>query len=126
MDSIDRRRERTTGILRSSGAAFAIVFGSHARGTAGPTSDLDVAAWWPVDPPHPWELELPTGVDLVDVERVPLELAGRIACEGQILFDDSPNDRVRWVATTRKIWLDERDRFQRAHQTFLKAAANGR
>lgn len=56
---------------------------------------------------------------------VPLELAGRIAGEGEVLFDDSPNDRVRWVATTRKIWLDERDRFQRAHRTFLEAAANG-
>ena len=56
---------------------------------------------------------------------MPLDLAGRIAGEGEVLFDDSPNDRVRWVATTRKIWLDERDRFQRAHRTFLEAAANG-
>jgi uncharacterized protein len=59
------------------------------------------------------------------VAGVPLELAGRIACEGQLLFDDDPSERVRWVATTRKIWLDERDRFTRAHRLFLKAAANG-
>ena len=115
----------TIGALRSSGARFALIFGSQARGTARATSDLDVAAWWPSDTPEPWELDLPQGVDLVDVDRIPLELAGRIACEGAVLFDDSPNDRVRWVATTRKIWLDERDRFQRSHRTFLEAAANG-
>lgn len=125
MESVDARRDTTTNALRSSGARFALVFGSQARGTAGPTSDLDVAAWWPVAAPQPWEVDLPEGVDLVDIDRIPLELAGRVACEGEVLFDDDPNERVRWVATTRKIWLDERDRFTRAHRTFLRAAANG-
>ncbi|MFN3217275.1 MAG: hypothetical protein ACE367_12335 [Acidimicrobiales bacterium] len=58
--------------------------------------------------------------------RLPLELAGRIALDGQILFDDDPPARVRWVANTRKIWLDERPRFERAHREFLEAAARGR
>ncbi len=123
--SDDVQRYETVNALRASGAKFALVFGSQARGTASPNSDLDVAAWWPFESPQQWELDLPSGVDLVDVERVPLELAGRIACEGVVLFDDSPAERVRWVATTRKIWLDERDRFQRSHRTFLEAAANG-
>jgi uncharacterized protein len=113
-------------LLRSSGAEFALVFGSHGRGTAGPSSDLDVGAWWAHDAPLPWELELPAGVDLIDVNRVPLEVAGRIACEGQLLFDDNPNERVHWVATTRKVWLDERYRFTRSHREFLEAAAHGR
>lgn len=125
MNGVDIRRDQTVNVLRSSGAGFALVFGSQARGTARPTSDLDVAAWWSAEAPQPWELDLPPGVDLVDVERIPLELAGRVACEGVVLFDDAPNDRVRWVATTRKIWLDERDRFERSHRTFLEAAANG-
>lgn len=125
MDSVIAREDETINALRSSGARFALIFGSRARGTADPTSDLDVAAWWPHDAPQPWDLDLPDGVDLVDVERIPLELAGRVACEGVVLFDDAPNDRVRWVATTRKIWLDERDRFMRSHRTFLEAAANG-
>ena len=125
MDSVDAQQDKTISALRFSGARFALIFGSRARGTVGPNSDLDVAAWWPGDAPQPWELDLPEGVDLVDVDRAPLELAGRIACEGVVLFDDSPNDRVRWVATTRKIWLDERDRFLRSHRTFLETAANG-
>lgn len=115
----------TTKTLRASGARFALVYGSQAKGEAGPNSDLDIAAWWPTNAPQPWELDLLSGVDLVDVDHIPLELAGRVACDGHVLFDDSPNDRVRWVATTRKIWLDERERFGRSHRTFLEAAASG-
>ncbi len=69
---------------------------------------------------------MPPGVDLVVLNGAPLELAGRISLEGEILFDDDPPERVRWVATTRKIWLDERPRFDRAHREFLEAAARGR
>ncbi|MFP5487324.1 MAG: nucleotidyltransferase domain-containing protein [Acidimicrobiia bacterium] len=112
--------------LRAAGAAFALVFGSTARGDARPDSDVDVAAWWPTRPPRPWEVDLPAGVDLVVLDDVPLELAGRIALDGAVLFDDDPPARVRWVATTRKIWLDERPRFERAHRDFLEASAHGR
>jgi predicted nucleotidyltransferase len=112
--------------LRRAGAVFALVFGSRARGTAHPGSDLDVAAWWPADPPSPWELELPAGVDLVVIDGLPLELAGRIALDGTVLFEDDPAARVRWVAQTRKIWLDERPRFERSHREFLEAVARGR
>ena len=107
--------------LRSAGAAFALVFGSQARGAARPDSDLDVAAFWTEDPPVPWEVDLPPGVDLVILNGAPLELAGTIALEGQVLFEDDQVARVRWVAITRRIWLDERPRFERAHREFLEA-----
>ena len=115
----------TIRVLRGAGAQFALLFGSHARGTATPKSDVDVAAWWTSDAPRPWTIDVPAGIDLVDLGTAPLELAGRIALEGELLFDDSPIDRVRWVSTTRKIWLDERYRFERSHREFLKAAARG-
>ncbi len=114
------------GALRAAGASFALVFGSRARGDARPGSDLDVAAWWAIDPPDSWDVALPDQVDLVVLNGAPLELAGRIALEGELLFDDDPPARVRWVADTRKIWLDERPRFERAHRDFLEAAAHGR
>jgi len=117
-DTVDR--------LRAAGAPFALVFGSRARGDARPESDLDVAAWWPSAPPNSWEVDLPGNVDLVVLNDAGLELAGRIALEGEVLFDDDPPARVRWVATTRKIWLDEKPRFERAHREFLEAAADGR
>lgn len=108
-------------VLREAGAAFALVFGSRARGTAGPDSDLDVAALWAGEPPAPWDIDLPPGVDLVILNDAPLELAGTISLEGQLLFEVDQVARVRWVALTRRIWLDERPRFERAHQEFLEA-----
>ncbi len=65
-------------------------------------------------------------MDLIVINDLPLELAGRIALEGVVILDDDPAARVRWVADTRKIWLDERPRFEAAHRTFLEAAARGR
>ena len=112
--------------LRAAGAAFAFVFGSRARGDARDDSDLDIAAWWPGDAPAQWRVALPAGVDLVVLNRAPLELAGRIALEGEILFDDDPPAQVYWTATTRKIWLDERPRFEAAHRLYLESAARGR
>jgi len=121
-----RAETATIESLRRAGASFALVFGSRARGDGRPDSDLDVGAWWPGEPPGSWEVEVPPGVDLVVLNGAPLELAGRISLEGEILFDDDPPERVRWVATTRKIWLDEKPRFDRAHREFLEAAARGR
>lgn len=119
-------RRLAVDALRAAGARFALVFGSRSRGDHHAGSDLDVAAWWPSDPPHSWQVDVPDGVDLVVLHEVPLELAGRIALEGSVLFDDDPPARVRWVAETRKIWLDERPRFEAAHREFLEHAARGR
>lgn len=112
-------------ILRRRGARFGFVFGSRSRGEARDASDLDVAAWWPDDAPNPWEVVMPGGVDLVVLNEAPLELAGRIALEGRVLFDDDPPACVHWTATTRKVWLDERPRFEAAHRLFLSSAARG-
>ncbi len=109
--------------LRAAGARFAFVFGSRATGTARPDSDLDVAAWWPVPAPDAWTVAVPDGVDLVVIDRLPLELAGRIALEGRLLFDDQPAERVRWQASTRKVYLDEEYRTQRSHREALEALA---
>lgn len=116
----------TISVLRRAGASFALVFGSRARGDQHSASDLDVAAFWPGEAPNAWEVAVPTGVDLVVANTAPLELSGRIALDGVVLFDDDPAARVHWVADTRKIWLDERPRFERAHREFLEAAARGR
>ena len=69
---------------------------------------------------------MPSGVDLTVLDTAPLELAGRIATEGVLLFSDDEPARVRWQASTRKIWADERPRFDRAHREFLAAVARGR
>jgi uncharacterized protein len=94
-------------VLRAAGARFAFVFGSHAEGTARPDSDLDVAAYWGREAPDPWRVPVPAGVDLLVLDSAPLELAGRVALRGNLLFDDDPEARVAWQAQKRLEYLDE-------------------
>lgn len=113
--------------LRTAGARFALVHGSRAAGGSHrttaprPDSDLDVAAWWPGDAPASFEVDLPPEVDLLVLNDAPLEIAGRVALDGELLFDDDPPARVRWIATTRKIYADELPRITRSHREFLDA-----
>ncbi|HIY24395.1 MAG TPA: hypothetical protein H9837_08845 [Candidatus Brachybacterium merdigallinarum] len=45
----------------------------------------------------------PDIVDLLGLDTAPLELAGRVALDGRLLFEPGPGERVHWEATTRKI-----------------------
>lgn len=113
------------GTLRSVGARFAYVFGSVASGTPRPDSDLDVAAWFGTTGVDASVVasRLPGRVDLLVLDNAPLELAGRVAMRGQLLFDDDPPARVGWEATTRRMWLDERPRVEQARRDFVAGAA---
>jgi hypothetical protein len=116
-------------MLRAAGARFAFIHGSRVLGRARPDSDLDVAAWWGAGPPASWEVDLPIGVDLVVLDSAPLWLAGRIAQEGRLLFDDDPPARVRWQAETRLRYLDEvpviRERYRRRRIELTRGAPGG-
>lgn len=116
----------TIELLRRAGARFAFVHGSRVGGPARPDSDVDVAAWWPERPPQAFEVLLPGDVDLLVLNSAPLELAGRVAQHGRLLFDDDPAARVRWVATTRKVYADELPRLRRSDQEFAEAVRRGR
>ena len=113
-------------VLRGAGARFGLLHGSRVAGSPRADSDVDVAAWWPFDPPSVFEVLLPPGVDLVVLNGAPLELAGRIALHGRVLFDDDPPARVRWTAITRKIYADEQPRLRRSHREFAEAVRRGR
>ena len=69
---------------------------------------------------------MPPGVDLLVLDGAPLEIVGRIALTGELLLDDDPVARVRWVAGTRKIYLDELPRIERSRREFLEAVRRGR
>lgn len=120
------RMDEVVAALRAAGAVFGFLHGSRAAGTHRPDSDVDVAAWWGARAPQSFEVDLPDGVDLLVLDRAPLELAGRVAVDGVLLLDDDPAARVRWVATTRKIYFDEQPRMLRAHREFAESVRRGR
>lgn len=111
LEDVDLRE--TVAVLRDAGAVFAYLHGSVVSGTARPDSDIDVAAHFDGRDPPPWTVRVPGRVDLVVLDAAPLALAGRVALHGRLLFEDDPPSRVRWEATTRKIYLDERHRARR-------------
>lgn len=108
-------------ILRRAGARFAFVHGSRVVGTARPGSDVDVAVWFGGADPSAWEIALPYAVDLLVLDRAPLELAGRVAMRGALLFDDDPPARVAWQGDTRLRFLDELDLQRELVDDFLRA-----
>jgi predicted nucleotidyltransferase len=112
--------------LRAFGAEFAYLHGSRASGTARADSDFDIAAYFAEPVPASFEVDVPSGVDLLILNDAPLEIAGRIALDGQLLFDDSPVHRVRWESQTRKVYSDEKYRIDRSHREFLEEAVRGR
>ena len=111
-------------MLDQAGAIFVFLHGSRVAGTARPGSDLDVAASFghPVDS---WTLDLPDGVDLLVLDTAPLELAGRVAMHGELLWERDPAARVTWVATTRKVYLDELPRRDQARADFVAGRRRG-
>ncbi len=111
--------------LRQAGARFAYLHGSRATGRHRPDSDIDIAAYFGDQPPNSFDILLPPMVDLLVLDDAPLELAGRVAVKGKLLFDDDAVTRVRWEAMTRKIYFDELPRITRAHQEFA-ASVTGR
>ncbi len=99
--------------------------GSRSGGEDRPGSDLDVAAWWGADAPAPWDVGLADGTDLLILDSAPLELAGRVALHGVLLFDDDPPARVEWQARTRLMYLDEEDRQRRLDRLFFTGRSRG-
>ncbi|EUA20524.1 nucleotidyltransferase domain protein [Mycobacterium xenopi 3993] len=108
MSDVATRIAEAVEALRCHGAAFAYLHGSRANNTARPTSDVDIAAYFGGQrPPAAFEVLLPAGVDLLVLDNAPLELAGKVALHGTLLFEKDPPTRVAWEATTRKIYFDE-------------------
>ncbi len=94
------------------GIAAAYLFGSVARGTAGPRSDVDVGILYQEDPPQTLEglglrlegdLESLLGkpVQLIVLNHAPVDLAIRVLRDGKLLVDRDRSRRVRFEVRTR-------------------------
>lgn len=111
--------------VRTAGGLFGYLHGSQADGTARPGSDIDIAVFFGRRDLVASDILLPPGVDLLVLDTAPLELAGRIAAKGSPLFEANSAARVDWEASTRKIYFDEKPRFERSHREFLEAVRHG-
>jgi predicted nucleotidyltransferase len=93
------------------------LFGSVARGTAGPGSDVDVAVLYAEPPPVsleglPLDLEaklervLGEEVQVVVLNRAAVDLVHRILLDGRLLVDRDPSVRIRFEIRARNEFFD--------------------
>jgi predicted nucleotidyltransferase len=101
----------------AEGIAAAWLFGSVARGTARPDSDVDVGVLYRKTPPLTFEglcldlegdLERALGlpVQLVVLNRAPAELIVRVLRDGKLLVDLDRSKRVQFEVDSRNEFWD--------------------
>ncbi|HVG08750.1 MAG TPA: nucleotidyltransferase domain-containing protein [Thermoanaerobaculia bacterium] len=101
----------------TEGIAAAWLFGSVARGTARPDSDVDVGVLFREDPPltlagYHFDLEadlqelLLLPVQLVVLNRAPVDLAFRVLRDGKLLVNQDPSRRIRFEVRTHNEYWD--------------------
>jgi predicted nucleotidyltransferase len=102
---------------RSDGVAAVYLYGSFARGTARSESDVDVGVVLARVPPatldsQPYEVEadlerlLGRPVQLVVLNRAPVDLRARVLRQGRLLLDVDPSARIRFEVQTRNEAFD--------------------
>lgn len=111
----DRLRER---FASDPGDALAVyLFGSEARGTAGPESDVDIAILRGRIPPPTLSAQaydladdlaglLGRRVDLVILDTAPPDLIHRVLRDGILLLDRDRSARIRFEVAARNAYFD--------------------
>ena len=116
---MDDIAERLTEYFRprSEGVAAVYLYGSVARGAAGPHSDVDVGVLFTRNPPstldsQPYDVEadlerlLGRAVQVVALNRAPVDLRARVLRDGQLLVDLDRSARIRFEVQTRNEAFD--------------------
>ncbi|HEY7213137.1 MAG TPA: nucleotidyltransferase domain-containing protein [Thermoanaerobaculia bacterium] len=110
-------REFLTANAEREGIAAAYLFGSVARGTAKTDSDVDVGILYSEEPPRTLKglglglegdlealLELP--VQVIVLNRAPVDLVIRVLRDGKLLVDRDRSKRVRFEVRARNEFWD--------------------
>jgi predicted nucleotidyltransferase len=99
------------------GIVCVYVYGSVARGEARGASDIDVAVLYAQEPPptldglglelgYTLERLLGRPVDLVILNRAPLDLIHRVLRDGVLVYDGDPSSRIRFEVQSRNAYFD--------------------
>ncbi len=100
-----------------AGIVCAYLYGSLARGEAHGGSDIDVAVLYAEEPPPTLDgLGLDVGgalehdigqpVDVVVLNRAPIDLVHRVLRDGQLLCDRDASARIRFEVQSRNAYFD--------------------
>jgi len=99
------------------GIVAVYLFGSVARGTAGPRSDVDLAVLYEVAPPAtldglPVDLEnriaklVGRPVQVIVLNRAPVDLVHRVLRDGVLVLDADKSARIRFEVRARNEFLE--------------------
>jgi predicted nucleotidyltransferase len=122
----------TDAVFAAHGVAVAYLFGSRAEGTARPDSDHDVAVLFADEDPAfdatvrlgaALAAVLGTPVDVVDLDRAELELRGRVAERGRLLFSADEARRVGFEVDARLRWIEFRPVLEETTRAYLRRIA---
>lgn len=116
------------------GVAASYLYGSHARGEARLSSDIDVAVLTKGDGKHTAlellrlgrELENQTGLKKIDVRLLndaPLAAKGRIITEGRLLYSGDDRIRVDFEVRTRSLYFDFLPHLNYLRESFITRTA---
>jgi uncharacterized protein len=117
------------------GIVAAYLFGSVARGTATAVSDVDVAVLFEECPPRTLsgrhadlagalEGALNRRVDLVILNRAPVDLVHRVMRDGRLVMDRLPSARIRVEVRARNDYFDLKPILDRCRRA--RAATGGK
>ena len=129
-----RLREVIPSVLTRYPVDAAYVYGSVARGTVMPFSDLDIALLLSPPLPPPYErlkLELTLQGDIEDacgfypvdvraINQAPLMVQGQIIQQGVLLYERDRARRILFEVATRKRYFDFAPVARRLQEVFLK------
>jgi predicted nucleotidyltransferase len=111
-----RLRDLLAARAEAEGIAAAYLFGSVARGTARPDSDVDVGVLYSVDPPKTLagmfdlegDLESAFGVpvQVVVLNYAPVDLIIRVLRDGKLLVDRDRSRRIQFEVRSRNEFWD--------------------